>query len=171
MMSKTRQRFMARKRRRREARAHDKWQVDHHFACQKIRRRHGTMKACGFPVYFRKLYEGAGAYCRYCRQAYTYATPSMGYGRLQWLTVEEAAELVLPAEALVERTVEGEREVAIVDHAQFCSDRTMPLIGLTGTLTKPGRVEWKDFGKRIMHVCFSSEAGRRLAQARWGYAR
>ena len=170
-MSKTRQRFMERKKAKRDHRKYLAWQAEHHFPCEKLRRRHGEMKACEFPVYFRKLHEGVRAQCRYCGQEYTYAKPSMGlYTRPRWLKVEEAAELVLPAEAVVERTVQGERQVAIVDHAQFCSDKTVPLIGLIGVLTKPGRVEWKDFGKRIVHVCFSSEAGRRLAAARWGNA-
>lgn len=182
--SPTRTRFLAKKRQKRETRARDAWLEAHTFYCTGQRRRRGQMRACLFEVRFNHQVEGAKATCSFCHTAHVYS--SAGTERSRWMTQSEYAEVHIPEESLlriedVYVEVEAEKKVPpgspivkekiiVADHAPWCHKPDVILAGLSAKMGAPGRVRWTDRGGRVRHLCQSSEAARRLANARWANA-
>ena len=163
---------MERKRERREARAYDKWWSEHTFWCQGTR----NGKPCRFEVRFRVQAEGVQAVCRRCDTVHVYGQPmtSTGPASARWMTQAVYSESVPEPESVevVELVSEegSKKEVRLVDHAAWCSDKSKPLYGSRGEWNGAGKIVWR-MGGRFWHTCLSSQAGRDLAYARWGNAR
>ena len=152
-MSKTRQRFMEKKKAKREARAYDKWWREHTFWCLN----------CKFEVRFRYATEGSQAVCRRCKTQHIFGAPmtSMGAGRARWMTVAVYGESVLGPESVETVELANGKEVRLVDHAQWCSDKSRPLYGCKGVWQGPGKIAWYMSGRRgVWHLCQSSAAAQ-----------
>jgi hypothetical protein len=162
-MSKTRQRFQAKKKARRKQRADDAYEAAHSFWCKGLIEGRNGLKECKWQVMFRHKAEFAKAVCRRCGQLHIYGSPmtSNGPASERWMTVEQAAESVLPAESVeTVETPEG-KEIKLVDHAAWCSDRSKALYGCRGVWQGPGKVAWYMSCRRgVWHLCQSTLAAQ-----------
>ena len=171
-MSKQRDKFMAAKKAKREQRADDKWHREHTSWCQGTR----NGKPCLFEVRFRAEAEGVTAVCRRCDTVHVYGRPmtSTGPASPRWMTQAVYSESVPEPEAVeVVELVSDEgstKEVRLMDHASWCTNRGKDLYGARGEWNGAGKIVWR-MGGRFWHTCLSSQAGRDLAYARWGNAR
>lgn len=163
-MSKTRQRFLERKKKRHEARKREAWEAAHTFWSQGTRSRRGNPNAtCMFEVRFAKEFEGATAQCRMCSTVHIYGSPmtSMGTGRARWMTAAVYGESVIEPESIETIELEDGKEVRLVGHAQWCSDGSKALYGARGVWQGPGKIAWYMSGRRgVWHLCQSTLAAK-----------
>lgn len=172
MPSPTRRKFLAMKKAKRKQRADDAYLAAHSFFCKGQRQRRGQLRECQYEVRFRKAVEGAHATCRICGTTHIFDQPMTtdGPGIARWLTAAEHAESVPEPETVQVIELPDKKEVRIVDHAGWCSDRSKPLYGATAEWHGAGKIVWR-MGGRFWHTCLSSNAASDLAHARWGTAR
>lgn len=170
--SPTRKKFYAKRKQVRAARQRAEYLEQHTFWCKGFREVRGELVSCKWEVRFRTKAEGVTAVCRRCNTVHVYASPmtSSGPAGERWMTQAEYSESVPEPETVeVVELAEG-KEVRLVDHAAWCSDRSKALYGARGEWQGAGKIVWR-MGGRFWHTCLSSQAGRELAYARWGHAR
>jgi hypothetical protein len=156
-MSKTRQRFEAKKKAKRKQRADDAYLAAHTLACSGKRRRFGREgQICGWPVVFGKVFDTAFCKCRRCGQQYRC------YGS-KWFKIEDYEIGVHDMRKEEERDKQGEYEGTWdrPRHESNCRDPDFDTIGLKKVQRKmtggPGviRLGWAmvDREGRIRHYC------------------
>lgn len=180
-MSYTRKRFLERKKAARDQRLKAEYDAVHTFWCKGLRRRRGIEnQPCKHEVFFKEEIDKAVASCRFCKQIHIFSElnrPGMYKG---WYTKEQYDELYIPDESLLvvedvqkeltreKRTPVGTpvmtEKIILVDHAPWCTNKDVPLIGLTAQVGGSGRVMWRDSQGHFPHTCLSSMAASRMGK-------
>ena len=186
-MSRTRKRFLERKKAKREQRRIEAHLDKHSFFCMgpnKRRSQHedDNRTTCGWRVTFRKKYQGSLASCLKCSQVFAYdGNPPHG----KWMRLEvyeaklAAGEIIEAGDWDVEPKPIGLEQKPMIrkppkaagEHLRSCRNKSFPLLGLKPTACSDGRLMWYAKGKRgARHTCFPAgvleSMGRRSGEVR-----